>query len=74
MTAEELYTNIFKIKNDELKRQLTLSTEMKHLDRKELLFRQDEYDNMLCFLGSGVAISYEIESSGRTVCLFIMKY
>lgn len=73
MTIEELYTKIYNIKNEELRKELIQSTEIRQLDRKELLFRQDEYDNTLCFLGGGIAIAYEIETSGRTICLKIIN-
>lgn len=71
MTIDDLYTQIYPVRDPELKKEIIDLTEVRKVKKHELVFRQDENDTSVCFLKNGVGIAYEIYSDGKTVCLSV---
>ncbi len=71
MTIEELYSNIYPVQNPDLKREIIACTEICRLKKHDFLTRQEEQDDYICFLKSGVTGAFEMLPDGRTVCLTV---
>ena len=71
MTIDDLYSKIYPIKDPDLKRELMTCTEIRRLVKNEFLTYQEETDEFLCFLKSGVIGTFELFPDGRTVCLSV---
>ena len=71
MTIEEFYTTVYPIQDPGLKEKIIACTRIRKLKKHECISYQDEKDSQINFLKSGIGISYEIQSSGKTICLSI---
>lgn len=65
MTISELFTDIYPIHTEELKKELLTSTQVKYLKKNVLLNRQGEYDSQICFLKSGIVGTYDVCTEGK---------
>ncbi len=72
MTIEDLYSKFYPVQDPELKRELMAGTEIRRLGKNEFLTHQEEEDEYLCFLKSGVIGTFELFPDGRTVCLSVI--
>lgn len=71
MTSAEVYNKKLLIDNEELIQYLVSQTQEIKLQKKEVLFAQDQNDEYLCFLKTSVFTSTEVFPNGKTICLAI---
>ena len=71
MTKKELYTNKYPISDQAFYKEIISHTEIKKFKKNTVFLKQEESDNSIYFLKSGVVIASEIYPSGKKICLGI---
>ncbi len=71
MTIDDFYTTIYPVQDPCLKEKIIACTKIKKYKKHDCISHQDETDFQISFLKSGIGIAYEIQPSGKTICLSI---
>lgn len=71
MTIDDLYSKIYPVQDPDLKSELMACTEIRRLRKNEFLTHQEDMDEYICFLKTGVTGAFELFPDGRTICMAV---